>query len=641
MKRNSADFLYRKPSTKLHPKAMPLEPSKSANLSKLLKQAFILYSKELYDSAITLYEKITLSYPRNVQSRINFAVCLIKLNMNERALHILDQASSLCSENFYIVYNKALAYFLQRDRLKALKVINDAKGLEGNKDLNDLRDTIINPFHIKLPKSDLKELNIPELKSPNQDLPKTTATSRHFNFQVQKPDSESESEEMSISAVSSINSKQVTLNDLMQKKDYLSKILNERDSRMSFMVNSPRLKPKITKSLGFYQEDIDEKVQKIRNDGGEEPAVFQDFSCIKNFNYEERLLEDATEKRLSINSINFILQEFNKPAEDRDYIGLLKRFKKLPFFSKYNKDIQKLLIRSAVIIDYKIGDVIIKQGDIGECMFVILKGSVNIHRKAPEYHGLEIIVNSLYDGDAFGELALLNNPEESDIRRTASCVAAETTTVVSISKENYCNIILNRMHINIIEKIQFIRSLKLFSNEPWVSLIPFAASLEPRKFSVGDVVVEQGSIPKGMYLLYKGQCKVYWEGYRNLDNQAKHVRQKPFFTGNYTPASKSSPNFTFRLTESIDKCFYTTVQSQQRIVEQAKAEIFLGNKEKAIKERIEYTSLKEGDWFAGRAILDKGPVEPCKFTIISESKEAHIFVIERKNLNYLGGEFVV
>jgi CRP-like cAMP-binding protein len=639
MKRNS-DFLFRKSFSKLHPKVMPLEPCRSAQLSKLLKQAFILQSKEQFDSAIVLYEKITLSYPRNVQSRVNFAVCLIKLNMNERAIHILDQADSLSQENFYIVYNKSLAYFLQKDRLKALKVLKDAQSLEGNKDLLELKDAIINPFLQKITKTDMKEKK-EELHPVQLSIPKTVPKSRQFQLSIEKVSSESDSEESSISIDSSASSKQLTLDDLMMKKEYLSRLLTERDTRLSILVNSPRFKPKTTKSLGFYQEDIDEKIGESSKVKQDVINVAHDFAYIKPINYEDQLLDDSAEKRLSAKSIAFILQEFLKPVEERDDFGLLKRFKKLPFFAKFPKDIQKMLIQSAVIIDYKIGDVIIKQGDIGECMFVILKGSVNIHRKAPEYHGLEIIVNSLYDGESFGELALLNNPEESDIRRTASCVAAETTTVVSISKENYCSIILNRMHNNIIEKIQFIRSLKFFTNEPWVSLIPFASSLEPKKFAVGEVVVEQGQVPKGMYILYKGTCRVYWEGYRSLPGHSKHSRCKPFFTGNYTPSMQSSPQLTFRLTESLNKCFYSTFKSQQRLADQAKAKMFLSDSGSAFKERIECNSLKEGDWFAGRAILDAAIVDPCKFTILSESKEAEIFIVEKKNLSYLGGEFVV
>lgn len=478
---------------------------------------------------------------------------------------------------------------------------------------------------------------------PSKNMPKTIKN-RFFQLNIEKAPSFSITDSSASSKISSKSSSNLlTLDDLLMKKQYISQLLQERETRLSIMENTPRYKPKTTNSIGFYQEDIEEQQKQPQKLEAEVIKISSEPDFSKTKILEEKLLEDSSEIRLSTSSINFIIQEFEKPVEERDYAGLIKRFKKLPFFTKFPKEIQKMLIEIAELIKYNIGDIIIKQNDIGECMFVILKGSVNIHRKAPEYHDLEIIVNSIYDGEAFGELALLSDPKANSIRRTASCVAAETTLVVSISKNNYCSIILKKMHDNVIERIQFIKDLPLFSSQNWLSLIPFAASLEPKFFPIGDVVLEQGQVPQGMFILYKGQCKVYWEGFRNRTGSGKDLKKKPFFTGNYTPCVNSPPNYTFRLTENIQKSFYSTVKTQQKNLELAKAAIVLGIKatDQVVKERIEYSTLKQGDHFAGRTILDQGSIEPCKFTIVSESQDVEIFIITKQNLNYLGEDFLV
>lgn len=653
MKRPSSEFITRKYISKLHPKPMPLEPFKNCNLAKLLKQAFILQTKDLYDSAVTVYEKVALSFPHNIHCRVNLAVCLIKLNMIERAVHILTQAQSLNPENFYIIYNKVLAFFLQKDFQKALKLINDSKFLETNKDLQELKENILHPriSLLKPSKSELKNVNfenkpmvnLASVPQTTKNLAPSTVKHRFFQLSIEKAPSDSGSASSLNSVASSISTKTITLDELVMKKEYISRLLHERETRLSIMENTPRYKPKTKNSNGFYQEDIEETVKETQAAQTELIKIFAEPNFVKNLGVEENFLEDSSEIRLSTNSIRFILLEFEKPVEERDYNGLIKRFKKLPFFTKFPKDIQRMLIEIAEVIKYEIGDVIIKQGDVGECMFVILKGSVNIHRKAPEYHNLEIIVNSIYDGEAFGELALLSDPKETNMRRTASCVAAETTLVVSISKQNYCSIILKKMHNNVIERIQFIKDLPLFRSQNWLSLIPFAASLEPKIFPLGEIVLEQGQVPEGMYILYKGQCKVYWEGYRNRPSTGKDSKRKPFFTGNYTPCISSPQNLTFRLTESIQKSFYSTIKTQQKDLEQAKAALILKIKDatQAVKERIEYSTLKEGDYFAGRTILDRDFTEPCKFTIVSESQDVRIFVITKKNLCYLGEDFLV
>ena len=82
--------------------------------------------------------------------------------------------------------------------------------------------------------------------------------------------------------------------------------------------------------------------------------------------------------------------------------------------------------------------------------------------------------------------------KKSDLRRTASCIAGEQTTVISIGKADYRHILLDKMHNDIISRIEFIKSLSFFQGEPWIKLIPFASSLEIKSFKVGETVIQQG-----------------------------------------------------------------------------------------------------------------------------------------------------
>jgi len=58
---------------------------------------------------------------------------------------------------------------------------------------------------------------------------------------------------------------------------------------------------------------------------------------------------------------------------------------------------------------YRPGEVIVRQGEVGDCMYVIQSGKVEVVR---EHEGKEIRLAELGEGDFFGEMALF----EKDVR---------------------------------------------------------------------------------------------------------------------------------------------------------------------------------------------------------------------------------
>ena len=84
--------------------------------------------------------------------------------------------------------------------------------------------------------------------------------------------------------------------------------------------------------------------------------------------------------------------------------------------------------------EYHAGDVIIRHGDIGDCMFVIQQGRVEAIQ---EKEGKEIQLAILETGDVFGEMALFNKAP-----RSATIRAIDEVRVLTIDKKTF----LQRMH---------------------------------------------------------------------------------------------------------------------------------------------------------------------------------------------------
>ncbi|MBT8066272.1 MAG: cyclic nucleotide-binding domain-containing protein [Gammaproteobacteria bacterium] len=79
--------------------------------------------------------------------------------------------------------------------------------------------------------------------------------------------------------------------------------------------------------------------------------------------------------------------------------------------------------------EYKAGEVIVRQGDPGNCMFVIQKGVVEAIAEAD---GKQLRLRTMGANDIFGEMALF---EEE--KRTATIRAVGPARVLTIDKKNF------------------------------------------------------------------------------------------------------------------------------------------------------------------------------------------------------------
>ena len=83
---------------------------------------------------------------------------------------------------------------------------------------------------------------------------------------------------------------------------------------------------------------------------------------------------------------------------------------------------------------YTDGSVIVKQGDTGNLMYIILKGEVEVIR---ENNGEQIVLSTLKKGDIFGEMALFSGQP-----RSATIRSKGETRVLTVDKRLF----MTRVH---------------------------------------------------------------------------------------------------------------------------------------------------------------------------------------------------
>jgi len=98
----------------------------------------------------------------------------------------------------------------------------------------------------------------------------------------------------------------------------------------------------------------------------------------------------------------------------------------IPFFSPLNADERKKLADEATLHVFNAGEMIIREGDPGRSIYVILDGQVRVFTR--DHHGEELELAVLGASQFFGEMSFLTGKP-----RSGSVMALDTSVVVELS----------------------------------------------------------------------------------------------------------------------------------------------------------------------------------------------------------------
>ena len=99
-------------------------------------------------------------------------------------------------------------------------------------------------------------------------------------------------------------------------------------------------------------------------------------------------------------------------------------------FSELEKDDLERLAKVTVTRDFKAGDVIVREGELGVAFYVVGKGKVEVVKGLGS--GNEQVLATMDEGDFFGEMALFDNEV-----RSASVRAATDTECLVLTKWDF------------------------------------------------------------------------------------------------------------------------------------------------------------------------------------------------------------
>jgi hypothetical protein len=100
------------------------------------------------------------------------------------------------------------------------------------------------------------------------------------------------------------------------------------------------------------------------------------------------------------------------------------------------------VIDALQLLNFKQGDIIIKQGDSGDMFYIIETGSCDVFKKETDQSFPGHLVAKRGVGESFGELALMYNTP-----RAATVIAANSCSIWSVDRHTFQQVILNKMFI--------------------------------------------------------------------------------------------------------------------------------------------------------------------------------------------------
>jgi CRP-like cAMP-binding protein len=201
-------------------------------------------------------------------------------------------------------------------------------------------------------------------------------------------------------------------------------------------------------------------------------------------------------------------------SEQLTDIGILR---KIPIFSSLSDvELEKILkAPENGIIEYGMKETIIKESEIGECMYVVVDGSVEVTMRGL---GREITMATLRAGDFFGEQAL--TVMDATGRRNATVKSLQYAKLFRIDKK-YVQLRLHTDDVgpedltvpkplpDVHEVRELIRGMRLFQALKDTELTSIDTWTEVSMVGPGDFIIKESEKGNCLYVVLEGAIEIF------------------------------------------------------------------------------------------------------------------------------------
>lgn len=205
---------------------------------------------------------------------------------------------------------------------------------------------------------------------------------------------------------------------------------------------------------------------------------------------------DPNSKDMDIGNICELEDKFRDELQKKE---LLDWCQSCVFFQSFSQYTCKEVCSRLFTKRFRPGETIIKEGETGDCMYIIVKGRIDIQKQGKH---LDTVVGK----NVIGETAL-----ESNCLRSATVISRTETTALVLNKEDYHKILSRQKHmlrsdiVNLLKKIPVFQDMMVSKLErmAWLMLI--------MHYPAGHTIYKQQQSTAGIYFIKEGSVNLIFD----------------------------------------------------------------------------------------------------------------------------------
>ena len=611
------------------------------------------YNLQLLDEALAVFNKCLKLQPNSPVPYVNKALTQLQMQNHSQVIITIDNALGILKDPPEELYK--LRTFVLCQSGKVTNVLDDVikhNGFEPRKQLRQRKvvkvnlESNLNLYRPQTGKRSSKLVGLyPDVSKTFYKVSETSikTTGRNMSQPLRRPQSSANSKKTGTRAQSQTKQKQGS-------RTGTGNLGNQTQEKFRVYINDPKpyFRPGVIQinALDKNEEflETDEAAMKFNNK----------LKALKNYVAQDLLKteevkvssKDSEFDFITENQIKTLISEFNSKVRNLEKID--KIAVKLEFLNKFPLAMRESIYFCARIACFLPGEIVFREGDPGEDMFVIIKGSVIINKRISEVRNYPLIIASLYDGRQFGDVSVLSSVNEKEPRK-GTCIVTEPSTMFIIPKNEYKRLLLKYLKPELEARVNFLITVRLFKEVDSSALFSLASNIITKKFSLGDVILAKGDMPKGLYIVSQGHIEVVTEGFVRKRDKPKvygnaKIREKsprPFYTGNLSP----TPSPSQQILDTTNKPPNTTSKKPSAPNSPNRTHLKSFDITDKLKDSITNFVLYPTEFFGGKVMLDNeiflgtfNKATPSKFSFIAQSSEVKLMVILKEHLQFLDAQ---
>lgn len=142
-----------------------------------------------------------------------------------------------------------------------------------------------------------------------------------------------------------------------------------------------------------------------------------------------------------------------------------------------------------------------------------VRGVVQARSRSNQHHSRAAHLKVLSSGDCFGDLALMDRPDKSQVTRTATVEARSPCMLLIVPRKHFLKSALRFTIHERLTKVRALRSNQFFQNWPLDALLLISYHCIRREYNAGDVIIDGDKENAHAYAVLEGSCTLAVDSY--------------------------------------------------------------------------------------------------------------------------------